>query len=583
MNKIIALIAALFAMLLILLAAASGDTPLFAGHYPLLIVFNALAALFLVLLVILRMRRLWREYRRGVFGSRLKMRLLVMLALMAVVPGALIYSVSLRFSDRVDSWFDVRIESALEGGLELGRGMLDVQQNDLLERARNLALDISYGDTFTLDRLREQSGATTATLITSSGRVLTHSSELLSFLLPDIPPLSQLRLAAGNRMGIASIEGDPATGLTIRALVPVTGGFEPKILQLTRPVAVTFTKSAAAVESAYRDYQEIQLSREGLKRIYSLTLTFTLLLALFAAIALAFSLAERLARPLLMLAEGTRAVAAGDLAPRAVLETHDELGVLTRSFNDMTAQIAQARIEREAAQRAAMWSEVARRLAHEIKNPLTPIQLSAERLLHKLSDKLGLEDQAILERSVGTIVNQVEALKAMVNEFRDYARLPTPKLALVDINALVHEVLDLYKPADVSIITDLAENLSNTSLFADANQIRQVLHNLLKNALESIAEHQPLIPPEIRITTRQEDTTLTLSITDNGPGFPPHILERAFEPYVTHKAKGTGLGLAIVKKIIMDHHGEITLTHREGGGACITFQLPLSTPSEDTP
>jgi len=570
MNKVTALIAALFAMLLILLAAASGDTPLFAGHYPLLIGFNALAALLLVLLVILRMRRLWREYRRGVFGSRLKMRLLVMLTLMAVVPGALIYSVSMRFSDHVDSWFDVRIENALEGGLELGRGMLDVQKNDLLERARQLALELSYGDTLTLDRLREQSGADTATLITVSGRVLTHSSDLLNHLLPDLPPLSQLRLAAGNRMGIAAVEGDPALGLTVRVLVPVISGtafgIEPRILQLTRPVAVTFTKSAAAVESAYRDYQEIQVSREGLKRIYSLTLTFTLLLALFAAIALAFSLAERLARPLLMLAEGTRAVAAGDLAPRAVLETHDELGVLTRSFNDMTAQIAQARIEREAAQRAAMWTEVAKRLAHEIKNPLTPIQLSAERLLHKLSDKLDPEDQAMLERAVGTIVNQVDALKSMVNEFRDYARLPAPMLAPVDINALIRDVLELYKPDDVTITAALSENLPTVTV--DAHQIRQVLNNLLKNALESPAQ-------TLQLSTRQEGQSLVVSVTDNGPGFPPHILERAFEPYVTHKAKGTGLGLAIVKKIIMDHHGEISLANREEGGACITFKLPI--------
>ncbi|WIM04716.1 MAG: ATP-binding protein [Candidatus Nitricoxidivorans perseverans] len=588
MTAALAIVAALGAMLLFLLATASANTALFASHYPWLLAFNALAAFVLVVLVGIRLRKLRREYRQGVFGSRLKTRLLVMLALMAVLPGALVYAVSMQFAVKsIDSWFDVRVDSALEGGLELGRSVLDAQQKELLEKARDMALDIS--DTAAgpalANRLREQAGVRTLTLVTLSGHVLAHSADGTNAndLLPDLPPPSQLRLAQQGR-GMAAIEGDPASGLLLRALAPVGssgiggnfGGFgvEPRILQLTRPVPAAVTRNAASVEAAWRDYQELQLGRAGLKRIYSLTLTFTLLLALFAAIALSFFLAERLARPLLILAEGTRAVAAGDFTPRATLETDDELGVLTRSFNAMTVQLDQARAEREAFMRAAAWAEVAKRVAHEIKNPLMPIQLSADRLQRKLADKLAPEDREMLERSTRTIVNQVESMKAMVNEFRDYARLPPPVPAPLDANVVVREVLDLYGSNGVRIGAVLAEDLPMA--LADAGQLRQVLHNLVKNAKESLAEHPPAPPaaPEITVSTRAGAGRVIVSVADNGGGFPPEILARAFEPYVTHKAKGTGLGLAIVKKIVDEHRGEVLLSNREGGGAEVTVRLP---------
>ena len=337
-NIVIIVVAGLSAMLLFLLATASANTALFSSHYPVLLGINALAAFVLVMLVGIQLRRLRREYAQGIFGSRLKSRLLVTLALMAVLPGALVYAVSMQFAVKsIDSWFDVRVDSALEGGLELGRSVLDAQQRDLLEKARDMALDLS--DTVAwptlVNRLRERIGARTATLMTLSGHVLAHSTNGDSGnnnLLPDLPPPSQLRQVRQSRV-MTAIEGDPASGLLLRALVPVDSGgiggnfsgfgVEPRILQLTLSVPASITRSAASVEAAYRDYQELQLSKAGLKRIYGLTLTFTLLLALFAAIALAFFLAERLARPLLILAEGTRAVAAGDFTPRATLETDD--------------------------------------------------------------------------------------------------------------------------------------------------------------------------------------------------------------------------------------------------------------------
>jgi nitrogen fixation/metabolism regulation signal transduction histidine kinase len=599
----------------------------------------------------------------------------------------------------IDSWFDVRVDAALEGGLNLGRSVLDTLQADLLAKARDVALDL--GDAVLvspsrLNRLREQAGAQSATLLTLSGQVLASSSAEMGSVLPSLPAPGQLRQARSGR-GMALTGDADGGGLVVRALVPVAeSGFtaDPRILQLTLMVPASIVSSAESVEAAHRDYQELQLGRAGLKRIYTLTLTLSLLLALFAAIALAFFLAERLARPLLILAEGTQAVAAGDFTPRATVEASDELGVLTHSFNSMTRQLSEARAQADhhraeteaaqaylesvlanlsagvlafdlrfrlraanrgaqailgddlagfeqirlqdwprhetlagailegfarrgdewqeqlelarpdsmpqallvrgtalpaaggggyvvvfdditkliAAQRSAAWGEVAQRLAHEIKNPLTPIQLSAERLQIKLADQLTGASRELLDRATQTIVSQVEAMKNMVNDFRDYARTPLPQLAPVELRALLDEVLGLYENSRASIAVEPAPTSGPLPpVMADANQLRQVLHNVLTNAQDALAD---VDAGKITIATARDAGRIRLTVRDNGPGFPPQILSRAFEPYVTTKSKGTGLGLAIVKKIVDDHGGEIRLANEKGGE--VSIWLPLA-------
>jgi nitrogen fixation/metabolism regulation signal transduction histidine kinase len=696
--------AAIAGILLFLLATASANTPLFARNYTLLLGLNGAIAVGLASLVFVQLRGLWREYRARRFGSRLKLRLMAIFAAMAVVPGVLVYAVSLQFAVKsIESWFNVRVDAALESGLQLGRTSLDILLTELAAKADQIVLELEVAPQIRspqLNQLRERNSVESATVFSPAGKIIATADAQLDTLMPEQPTGTQLRQAR-QAHGYRAVEGNASDGLVLRIIVPIPARRlgEPQLLQLTQGVPRSFSMHAASVEAVHRDYQELSLARNGLKRIYTLTLTLTLLLALFAAVAVAFVLTQRLAAPLFILAEGTQAVAAGDFSPRQALPARDELGVLTQSFNQMTRQLEDARAQAEsnraavernraylegvlanlsagvlafspdghlraanhgamtilndqldgyervrlndwedhmifrdalvegfeapeadwnrqiefsnpdgsaqtlllhgtrlpddtgggwvvvfddithliAAQRTAAWAEVARRLAHEIKNPLTPIQLSAERLQFKLADKLDKEGREMLERSTTTIVNQVEAMKNLVNAFRDYARMPTPVMAPLELNALVREVLVLYEGSPVMIHAELAADLP--PVMGDATQIRQVIHNLLQNAEDSLADRDDA---EIQLLTRSDARRVDLILRDNGPGFPPEILSRAFEPYVTTKARGTGLGLAIVKKIIDEHEGEIRLANREAGGAEIRIRLRSAPHSESS-
>jgi nitrogen fixation/metabolism regulation signal transduction histidine kinase len=241
-------------------------------------------------------------------------------------------------------------------------------------------------------------------------------------------------------------------------------------------------------------------------------------------------------------------------------------------FDDVTTMVQ--------AQRDAAWGEVARRLAHEIKNPLTPIQLSAERLQHKLSAKLSADDANVLQRGTDTIVNQVTALKSMVNEFSEYARAPSAKLSKLNINKLIKDVSALYEGArDDSVQIKIAYNLmpNMPDIKGDATMLRQVLHNLMQNAQDALKQVEE---PEILVQTAFNETAIKLTVKDNGQGFPLDLLSHAFEPYVTTKVHGTGLGLAIVKKMIEEHFGQIKIENNQTGGACITIVLPIEKANE---
>ena len=695
-------------VMLFLLATAGADTGLFERKYRLLIRLNVGFVVFLMGVVGYLLWRLRRRLKAGVFGSRLAVRLLVIFSLMAVLPGALVYGVSVQFLGKsIESWFDIDVDRALERGLYLGRGMLDNLLDELRKKTR-AAIPVLSGQPVTslaLKQLLNESLGQEAILFDGDGIAL--ASSRTDEIEPSEEPLSAEVLAQVKaENGYSTVESIAGKGLYLRVIEPIDplgAKGAGSMLQLLQPVPQKLAQDAEIVQAAYGDYQKLLLSREGLKNLYGVTLTLALLLSLFSALAAAFLISERLSAPLGMLAEGTRAVAQGDFSRRHPVQSRDELGVLTESFNLMTHQLEEARIlaqrnqqevesaraylenilanlssgvlvfdenlrlrtanlsaveilsvpltelegltieecvtrepglgffktgilgafhpgrEEEwqcqverlrdganqvlllrgtslphisggggvvvfdditsllQAQRTAAWGEVARRLAHEIKNPLTPIQLSAERMQHKLLRKLDAQDAQILLRSTETIVNQVSALKKMVNEFSEYARAPELEFRLLDLNSLVKEVLTLYEASERSASENsqphihlvLAPDLP--AVRGDSARLRQVIHNLLQNAQDTLAG---AAAPAITVRTEIVTNGVKLSVSDNGGGFPEHVKARVFEPYVTTKPKGTGLGLPIVKKIVEEHNGAIRVENIRPRGARISITLP---------
>ena len=701
--KYLAIVSSLIgSLLLYLLTSASANTDLFSRNYYVLLALAGALALCLTLLVGYQLWQLRGKIKAQVFGAKLTLRLAIFFTLIAILPGLLVYAVSVQFlSKSIESWFDVRVEKALEGGLNLGRSALDNGLQELSKKGQFIALLLAEQaperHAGTLNRLIDEGTAQEAALFNNNGKLLAFASNSHK-LTPDMPDAAMLREA--NKNGVYSIiDTLPDNSLMLRVLVPVKPGHlsrEARILQFTQPVPKQLAGDAETVQAVYRDYKQLSLSRLGLKRLYGITLTLSLLIVLLSAVSAAFSISNRLSEPLAALAEGTRAVAQGDFTHQHPVQSSDELGALTGLFNQMTSQLADAKtmserqqlqvknakaylesvlahlssgvlvvdeqfrlrtvngsavqildapladmqgmplpeiaalnpllrpfceavihafdeapgnewqrqIERLSkngdqmllmrgtrletavengyvvvfddithllqAERQAAWGEVARRLAHEIKNPLMPIQLSAERLQHKLSAKLNEEDAQLLQRATQTIVSQVSAMKNMVMEFSDYARAPAPKLAALDLHQLLREVLGLYE-ANNSPIT-LRLDAAHALVKGDATRLRQVIHNLLQNAQDEL---QNVATPKILLSTADEDGALKLCVQDNGNGFPEHLLARAFEPYVTTKSKGTGLGLAIVKKVVEEHGGSIAIENLAEGGSRVSVVLPL--------
>jgi len=702
-KNLILLSVVLAVALLVLLSGSSANTEVFSFNYYALLGLTGLLALSLMALSGYQLWRLRIKLKNKVFGARLTLRLVTFFTMIGVLPGILIYAVSVQFLDKsIESWFDVRVENALEGGLNLGRSGLENSLNELVKKAKFTSLLLAEKNPHqyqkALDQLVDEKVAQEAALFTYNGNLIAFSSGSNS-RMPDMPDGDLMKLTL-DKDEYSVIDTLPNRGLTLRSLVTVNSnvrGGGKFVLQFTQPVPKKIEEDAETVQTVYRDYQELTFSRLGLKRLYAITLTLALLVVVLTAVSVAFFLSERLGSSLEALAEGTRAVAQGDFTGQYPIRSSDELGALTGLFNQMIRQLSDAKtaselqqrqvmrakgylesvlthlssgvlglddnlrlrsvntsavqilgaplhemqrksmeqiterytllssfcntisnafsevpngewqrqIERMSrngnqillirgtrlppgsgagyvvvfddishllqAERQAAWGEVARRLAHEIKNPLTPIQLSAERLQHKLNNKLDEGGAKLLQNATQTIVSQVAAMKNMVNEFANYARGPVLKLTHLNLHKLIREVLGLYEANIIPIALNL--NADKSQVNGDATRLRQIIHNLLQNAQDALHDTEN---PLISLSTENHNGAINLQVEDNGSGFSKNVLSGAFEPYKTTKIKGTGLGLAIVKKIVEEHGGFIVIEIKPGGGARVSIDLPLA-------
>lgn len=699
----------LFFLLLIslyLMSDAVGDSARYSKFYIGLLLFNSLILVVLTLLTGFNLYETIRQVSSKQPGSRLTLKLVVIFSMLTLVPVTVVYYFSVKFLDRgVDSWFDVRMEQTMESSLELSRISIGYRQQQRLADSKQIAEKLSSVPDgllpLAVQELREEYLAQEIILLGKNNRVITISSDDVQNVMPSLPPAEQLLSLSSmeHSIGLEPVGNDRLNIRVMLSNVQQNPLDERRILIATFPVDDRVGRLAGFVQANYSQFKEAAFLQAPLKQSFTLTLSLVLVLSVLFAIWAAFYSARKLVRPIRELAEGTKAVAAGELHKKLPVSSKDELGFLVLSFNQMTSSLSEARdaadrsqrsaesqrtylhavlehlssavltlgqnmvlrtanpaandmlelnldaqlgkklpdiarkseiinqlyevvsprinhqesewldqvmiygasgrrvlmcrgallpessglrdgvvlvlddvTELISAQRDAAWGEVARRLAHEIKNPLTPIQLSAERLQRKIKPILPEKEADILERSTHTIVQQVDAMKGMVNAFSDYARAPGMQLQSMNLNQIVTEVSELYRNSPIKIKVSLQGDLPDLNL--DANRIRQLLHNLIKNAQEATEdEPKPTLDLDTRLIEVESGKAVELRARDNGPGIPRDILPQLFEPYVTGKTKGTGLGLAIVKKIVEEHNG--TVRAENDHGAIIVIRLPL--------
>ena len=697
---------------LLMMSKSLQNSELFDRFYLGLLLFNALGLISLSILIILNLKRLIRQLKNRVIGSRMTIRIVILFSLLSVTPVLIVYYFSLDFLHRgIDSWFDLRIEQALDDSLELSRLALDVRMRELLNTTEKIAEELSDTNDVELpshiDQIRDRINADELTLLTRKGAIVVSSSEDTKSLVPNTPEETiLLQLIQNNSyIGIDLIENK---GLVIRAVVnvPMIGiGSTEKIIQALFPMSERMNQLSANVQTSFIEYKELSYLREQLKFSFIIILTLVLLFSVFSAVWAAFYSARTLAAPIKDLAQGTRAIAKGNYNTKLPVPSNDELGFLVASFNDMTDKISQARdtaknsqkesesqqiyletilsrlssgvivfnkdgkIEKSnisaaqilqievtilnqkniddlinnfsklksffecisnninektndwreqiilskktgnqillingtvltssdnskikhivvfdeitaliQGQRDAAWSEVARRLAHEIKNPLTPIQLAAERLRSKYLSSLDTNNVETLDRMTNTIIQQVETMKDMVNDFSDYARPAEFKEEEIEIINLLQEGVDLFSNMNCGnkIEMDIKTNLPK--IHGDEKKLRRVLNNVLANAVDanSIGDHN-LLKISAKTVNIEDNEIIEIRVIDSGPGIDPLVENNLLEPYITTKEKGTGLGLAIVKKIIDEHSGTFWLeNNKEEDGACAVIRLPVN-------
>ena len=556
----------LSALSLVALMVASDSPDAFNRLQTPLLLVNTVSFFVLLILVLVSGRKLVRDYKKSKLGAKLRLRMTLAFGGLAIVPAVVVFVFATNFMNKgIDVWFDAEVEQGLSNALTLGRTALEEKIQQGLFKTTNIALALTGTDQLDkrLNELRNDSLALELVVLNNERQVIGASTKRLGNLGSRLPSKVEMNQAI-TKQSWASLDSSVEGEYLIRVLVPILGfssNETPLYLHSLFSVDPNLSRMADSVEETYARYGRLTFLKTPLQYSYIFTLALVVLLALLLAIYGSIEFAERLVKPIESLEKSTRSFAAGKNAVQIPKAGEDEISLLVSSFMH--------------AQKEAAWSDVARRMAHEINNPLTPIQLSAERIRNRYLSKLGKEDQAFLSNSTRTIINQVEVLRDMVNAFGEFAKDPQLKFERFDFNQLLMESVELFEEEkNVKYFTVLLDERI-TFVEGDIKRVRQILNNVFKNAIDATKDcSNPQITVTSKLLTDEHKGYFELKIIDNGHGFDPTFLQDAFQPYVTTKSKGTGLGLAIVKKLVQEHFGFIAAENNPDQGACLTILLP---------
>ena len=559
-KKIIFLLIILsISSLLALMFAADNPNEFNRMQLPLLVI-NGLSLLVLFGVVTLSVKKILMDYKKSKLGARLRARMALAFSGLSVLPVLLVFIFATDFMNKgLDIWFDADVEGGLRNALLLGRSAMDDQEQKKVFDTANIALSLNGIEDIDeqLNRSREAISAKQLLLLDQNLQVIAFSTETIGLFAPQLPSLVEINIAQ-TQQSWSSLDSSSSDGYTIRVLIPIlnfASNQTPLYLQGIYAVDPRLSMMADSVEETYARYGRMSFLKIPIQYSYILTLLLVVMLALLLAIYGAIEFADRLVRPIEALEKKTRSTSESNLMFNLPRSDSDEISALVESF---------IKAEKEAA-----WSDVARRMAHEINNPLTPIQLSAERIKKRYASAFKEEDLDFLNKSTDTIVNQVEVLRDMVSAFGNFAKQPQLSFEVLDLSQLIDESLD-FLSRDNDLYEVVVEHKGDASIEADIKRIRQVLNNVFTNTIDALQkENNPVITVKTEPVIHQSTAYVVMEVKDNGHGFDSDLLDSAFEPYTTTKNKGTGLGLPIVKKIIEEHKGLISIKNNKEKGASL--------------
>jgi len=528
--------------------------------------------LILLGLIVFQIVRLIRERATHKSGSRLKTRLLmffVLIALLSSIPQALL-SVSF-VNSAINFWLEARIGEALRGGLSISLEYYRSTVEDLRAFNQSSLMSFILED---LNRNPERLWKNVRTVNSDVQFIQIFDADGSEVLFRG-EPQGRLRSLGtfDERTGDLPKEDREDASILRNATVYELDGRQHTVV-VGRLMPEGFDSKASSLTESLEIFS--QLNRY--KRLFRLVLIFFFSFPIFLlSILVSFLLTEEIIRPIVNLEEATRRVADGDFSFRILSRSADELSHLVGSFNRMVSELSHSREKLKQSEKISAWQEIAQRLAHEIKNPLTPIKLSAQRILKKYSagSEAGSgEFQKVLQASVSSIVREVDNLNDLLVEFREFARLPMPRLQSVHLRELVEEVAQMYRNLSTEVIIASSHISEDSVIRADPGQIKQVLANLIRNAVQAMPKGGE-VSVRSAVVNKENRRFCRIWIKDSGSGIPEEIRSRVFEPYFTSKAEGAGLGLAIVERIVFDHDGNIWFETQEGVGTTFIIDLPL--------
>ncbi len=535
--------------------------------------------LFLAILILRRLKGLWIERRVNRKGSKLHMQIVRLFSFVSVMPAIIVALFSAHFFNAgVDAWFAKPVRDALQQANVLAQSYLEehkkVIQIDAFALADQIRPRISHylvaPEELTERLNHEADGRKLAeVMVINDAKKLNVVARSFFTFLPLLEDLTKYfkKAKIGDVVMFESKD-------RVRALIkldPITDTY----LLIGKMIDPVVLQHVDRTNLALKDYH-LSADRHGeIQVTFILFFTIVTFLLLMAAIWVGVLIADKLVQPITQLIEAAQAVSEGDYNVKLKVEaTHNEIEDLCDSFNRMTHQLVQQKYDLIISEKKSAWADMARKIAHEIKNPLTPIQLSAERLRRKYSNEIQKDPQTF-NTCIDTIVRQVGSIENLVTEFSNFARMPEPKMEPVDWVILTQEILVLYQQANLDIMFLFDTNAPSITKSIDAHQMNQVLNNLIQNSInslrENISNNRRLC---VKIKLHLNDTMFYIRIEDSGDGFPIAGREKLMEPYFTTRDKGTGLGLAIVSKIVSDHNGRLDLLDSEElGGACVQLSF----------